>query len=66
MNTTVPKQRLPNNDLQTITVFNCQFQNHSFDTYTACTLFVGSSSTPDAMDDAIRQKAVEFARKIVS
>jgi multimeric flavodoxin WrbA len=32
----------------------------------AGTLFIDSCTTPDAMDDTIRQKAVEFARKIVS
>ncbi len=35
-------------------------------TVNAGTLFIDSCTTPDAMDDAIRQKAIEFARKIVS
>ena len=28
-------------------------------------LFVGSCTTPDALDDSVQQKAIEFARKIV-
>ena len=28
-------------------------------------LFIGSCTTPDALDDSVRQKAIEFARKIV-
>jgi NAD(P)H-dependent FMN reductase len=32
----------------------------------AGTLFIGSCTTPDEMDDTIRRKAVDFARKIVS
>lgn len=35
-------------------------------TVNAGTLFIGSCTTPDAMDDAIRHQAVEFAGKIVS
>jgi multimeric flavodoxin WrbA len=29
-------------------------------------LYIGSCTTPDALDDSVRQQAVEFARKIVS
>ncbi|MBI9090805.1 MAG: flavodoxin family protein [Desulfobacterium sp.] len=32
----------------------------------AGTLFINSCTTPDALDESVRQKAVEFARKIVS
>jgi len=28
-------------------------------------LFIGSCTTPDALDDSVQQKAIEFARKIV-
>ena len=32
----------------------------------AGTLFIGSCSTPDALDESVQKQAVEFARKIVS